>query len=105
MKCVKTSGKDEGFELLGNIYSRDLISYYNKLLDFNMNVNQATCQLNAEDLYIKDNKKGQKIPGTFTMFKEFYYEAPNRFIVELYYVFKRSDVKMKGNTEIPKEFD
>jgi len=36
-------------------------------------------------MYIKIGED-KKMDGKFSMYKEFYYEAPNRFIIEVYYV-------------------
>lgn len=82
---ARVGGKDEGFEILSHIYSEDVMSYFSKVLDFTMNQNEDICRLTTQEMYIKIGED-KKMDGKFSMYKEFYYEAPNRFIIEVYYV-------------------
>ena len=95
IKNPRIGGKDEGFEFLSHLYSDDQISYYSKTLDFTMNQNKPICNLTAEEQYVK-TYEDRRIDGKFSLYKEFYYEAPNRFIIEIYYVFNQSASKPKS---------
>lgn len=101
VKCLVVSidHSSDGFGVFSTIYSKDWPSYYRKLMNFNMDLNQASCQLNPDELYLV-TKDGKLLNGYFTLYKQIYFEFSTHstnFFFDTYFVFTLYEIKTKKN--------
>ena len=102
IKDCTLCGKLEGFEAFTCLYSKDWVSFYKKYIDFTVDWQTQYCKQNSDELYIKIDDS-TKIKGTFSMYKQIYYESSKqfKFIHEIKFVFEqktgRKSIKKKNH--------
>lgn len=83
---IKLDHEFEGFEVFKDIYCNDWASLYEKIIQFSNNWSETKCELEPRELHVRKSNLKKK-HGNFVIYKQCYYEKPNRFMYELFFVF------------------